>query len=94
MRTLLLVMLVGCAGPATYRISESEAAPRPHAGEVLASNDPLEAETHVHAADEHVDPVCGMKVTESSAVGSVTRDGKTYFFCSKGCQSSFEKGAK
>lgn len=36
------------------------------------------------------DPVCGMQVDPKSAAGSVERDGKTYYFCSAGCQQQFE----
>ncbi|MHB1527320.1 MAG: YHS domain-containing protein [Candidatus Dormibacteria bacterium] len=36
------------------------------------------------------DPVCGMVIEDSSATGSVTRDGTTYFFCSGSCQERFE----
>jgi YHS domain-containing protein len=37
------------------------------------------------------DPVCQMKVDESSAAGQSTYEGKTYYFCSPGCQEAFEK---
>lgn len=37
------------------------------------------------------DPVCGMNVDESEAAASVTRDGKTYYFCSSGCKATFER---
>lgn len=36
------------------------------------------------------DPVCAMTVDPKGAVGSTERDGKTYFFCSAGCQKQFE----
>ncbi|MGV3624866.1 MAG: YHS domain-containing protein [Archangium sp.] len=93
MRPFLLLLLTACAGPAPYRIAEADAAPRPRAAEVLASNDPLTAETGVEAVDEehHHDPVCGMTVDPKTANGgSVTQDGKTYFFCSLGCRKAFE----
>lgn len=97
----LLLLLTACARPAPYRIAETEAAPRPPAAEVLASGDPLAAETgvkavdgdehHHHHHDETVDPVCGMTVDPKTAKGgSVTRDGKTYVFCSPGCRKAFE----
>jgi len=35
-----------------------------------------------------LDPVCGMRVSPSKALRS-TFDGKTYFFCSPGCQQKF-----
>jgi YHS domain-containing protein len=38
-----------------------------------------------------VDPVCGMTVTKEGAAGSATYQGKTYYFCSAACKTSFEK---
>ena len=37
-----------------------------------------------------VDPVCGMEVDVSSAAGSATFDGTTYYFCEDGCRRDFE----
>jgi P-type Cu+ transporter len=36
-----------------------------------------------------IDPVCGMKVDPSAAAATVEFDGKTYYFCSKGCAKKF-----
>jgi P-type Cu+ transporter len=36
-----------------------------------------------------VDPVCGMKVLPPKAAGSVEHSGRTWYFCSKGCQAKF-----
>jgi Cu+-exporting ATPase len=36
------------------------------------------------------DPVCGMDVKEDSPFVT-TYDGNTYYLCSEGCKSSFEK---
>jgi YHS domain-containing protein len=38
-----------------------------------------------------IDPVCGMEVDPQSAAGQATYDGKTYYFCSLGCQQQFER---
>src|SRR5713226_4740363 len=38
-----------------------------------------------------IDPVCGMTVDPAKAAGQVNHQGKTYFFCSKGCAARFEK---
>ena len=38
----------------------------------------------------HRDPVCGMTVTAEGAAGRVEHEGRTYLFCSKGCQQKFE----
>ncbi|KPN62858.1 haloacid dehalogenase [Aliiroseovarius crassostreae] len=35
------------------------------------------------------DPVCGMEVTQSSDVRTVSYDGQDFFFCSDGCQAKF-----
>jgi heavy metal translocating P-type ATPase len=40
------------------------------------------------------DPVCGMSVNPSEAEHKATFGGKTYFFCSKGCQSKFMANAE
>src|SRR6202165_3988445 len=37
------------------------------------------------------DPVCGMTVDSESTDHRSIRDGRTYYFCSAGCQDSFEK---
>lgn len=37
------------------------------------------------------DPVCGMDVDEKSAAGTSEYNGKTYYFCSKGCKTAFDK---
>src|SRR3954468_11290036 len=38
---------------------------------------------------QHVDPVCGMTVTPSSAAGSFEHNGTTYYFCSEHCRKKF-----
>ena len=37
------------------------------------------------------DPVCGMKVDKQNPKGTHEHDGQTYYFCSPGCERSFEK---
>ena len=37
------------------------------------------------------DPVCGMTVDEARAAGTSAYQGKTYYFCSAGCKTSFDK---
>ncbi len=37
------------------------------------------------------DPVCGMEVDEKEAAANGEHEGKTYYFCSKGCQETFDK---
>jgi len=42
-------------------------------------------------ADLVHDPVCGMTVDPATATEKLEYGGATYFFCSSGCRSSFEK---
>jgi Cu+-exporting ATPase len=37
------------------------------------------------------DPVCGMDINPETAAGQSEYEGETYYFCSLGCQRSFEK---
>lgn len=39
---------------------------------------------------KHKDPVCGMGVEPGKQAGTADHDGKTYYFCSAGCQSKFQ----
>ena len=36
------------------------------------------------------DVVCGMQVDPAKAAGSSEHNGKTYYFCSKGCKAKFD----
>jgi len=36
------------------------------------------------------DVVCGMQVDPATAAGTSQYQGKTYYFCSKGCQARFD----
>jgi len=37
------------------------------------------------------DPICGMKVDEKNAKFKTERGGQTFYFCSAGCKSTFDK---
>jgi len=37
-----------------------------------------------------IDPVCGMEVDTESAQLNVEHDGKTYWFCGRGCMLEFQ----
>lgn len=37
------------------------------------------------------DPVCGMLVDPATADASYKYQGKTYYFCARGCKAAFEK---
>ncbi|MEO8574909.1 MAG: HAD-IC family P-type ATPase, partial [Pyrinomonadaceae bacterium] len=39
--------------------------------------------------EEFIDPICGMTVDPKSAAGTFNYEGKTYYFCSKGCLQKF-----
>jgi Cu+-exporting ATPase len=36
-----------------------------------------------------IDPVCGMEVDTTTSLLSLEHDGKTYWFCGKGCMLDF-----
>jgi YHS domain-containing protein len=37
------------------------------------------------------DLICGMQVDEKSPAGTSEYEGKTYYFCSPGCKTAFDK---
>ena len=39
----------------------------------------------------HIDPVCGMKVDDRNAAGQSNHQGQTYYFCSPGCNTTFDQ---
>ena len=45
----------------------------------------------VSASAEAVDPVCGMTATAGTSGRPLEHEGVTYYFCSAGCRSAFEK---
>jgi Cu+-exporting ATPase len=49
---------------------------------------PNDAEHHMKTAEK--DPVCGMTVDPGRAAAQSARDGKTFYFCSKGCAAKFD----
>jgi xanthine dehydrogenase accessory factor len=69
------------------------------AAAILAEIVRLKAEGELHgvavgagiaAGHEEIDPVCGMTVEVAGARYRSVHDGRTYYFCSAGCQASFE----
>jgi YHS domain-containing protein len=38
-----------------------------------------------------IDPICKMTVDESSAAGTSTYNGNTYYFCNPMCKDTFDK---
>lgn len=40
--------------------------------------------------DKLIDPICGMTVSPEAAAGEYEFDGRTYYFCSKGCLEKFK----
>jgi Cu+-exporting ATPase len=36
------------------------------------------------------DPVCGKDLQPNTAVGSINREGKTFYFCSDACKAKFD----
>lgn len=53
----------------------------------------LRLETHpFYQKDNSVlDIVCGMRIPSTSAIGSIDRDGRTFYFCSEHCKEAFIK---
>ena len=47
-------------------------------------------ETSEGETDMEKDVVCGMQVDPAKAAGSSEYNGKTYYFCSKGCKTKFD----
>lgn len=47
------------------------------------------AEKRSASMEEFIDPICGMTVDPATAAGSFNHEGKTYYFCSKGCLQKF-----
>ena len=43
------------------------------------------------AQTTHVDPVCGMQVTDYTAAGQSTYKGQIYYFCSLADKETFDK---
>jgi len=37
------------------------------------------------------DPICGMMIESTKAAGTSLFQGKTFYFCSTGCRTTFEK---
>jgi xanthine dehydrogenase accessory factor len=57
---------------------------------VAAATPAMEPEPAPPAAPEAIDPVCGMTVVIADARYQTEYDGKTWYFCSRGCQARFE----
>ncbi len=47
--------------------------------------------TEENKKSEFIDPICGMTVAPETAAGSLEHDGKTVYFCSKGCLKKYKK---
>jgi YHS domain-containing protein len=48
----------------------------------------MKTQETVHMAK---DPVCGMEVDPANAAGKSEYQGETYYFCSPGCKTAFDK---
>jgi YHS domain-containing protein len=47
-----------------------------------------------HPEDEGMtktDPICGMQVDRNEAAGRSEYQGRSYYFCSKGCKRTFDQ---
>ena len=45
---------------------------------------------HEATGNEVTDPVCGMRIRPQDAAGTSEFDGRTIYFCSKGCKQAFD----
>lgn len=43
-----------------------------------------------HTLEKVTDPVCGMTVDRATAAASTEYEGRTYYFCSQTCATSFK----
>jgi Cu+-exporting ATPase len=41
--------------------------------------------------EKHLDPVCHMWITAEEAVATSEYEGKTIYFCARGCKVAFDK---
>ncbi len=60
---------------------------RPHADRVMWLEDGLFKEM----AAMEIDPTCGMSIERDKAAATLSREGKTYYFCSRGCAREFSE---
>src|SRR3989344_5152234 len=88
------------ANPAAYAQAEAKVIPMKMAvGQSHAAQGRANAAGHAHAhaapapkakpADMAKDPICGMVVEKAKAL-KTERAGRAYYFCSSGCQRTFE----
>jgi YHS domain-containing protein len=62
-------------------------------GESVARSAPNRTQRQGRASEANeIDPICGMTVRPDRAAATSVRDGKTYYFCSKGCKERFDAG--
>lgn len=58
-------------------------------GAMPVEQEPIPKKKTEGAKDMAKDPICGMVVSKATALKS-ERGGRTYYFCSAGCQKTFE----
>ncbi len=77
------------ANPAKYAVIDKAAQNRHHDQHHGHHHEMREATASITAGDKAKDPICGMMVEKSTAL-KTERGGRTYYFCSAGCQRTFE----
>lgn len=75
--------------PAKYAGSGEASHSHDHAQHHGHDHGMSEAKTSIAAGDKAKDPICGMMVDKSTAL-KTERAGRSYYFCSVGCQRTFE----
>lgn len=74
---------------AAYTPAEIAASVLAELVDVRSGTDRFGAETEADADAAATDPVCGMAVDPADAAATVDHDGRTYYFCCRGCADSF-----
>ena len=77
------------ANPAKYAEGGRASAEASHGHNHAHNHGMSEAKASIAAGEKAKDPICGMMVDKSTAL-KTERAGRTYFFCSIGCQRTFE----
>jgi len=55
----------------------------------ISREKPTDEELNAPGKQTEIDPICGMTVNPETAAGSFQHEGRTYYFCSKGCLQKF-----
>ena len=82
---------IGASAPEEIALSVLAALVK-HRREAGADDNAMDKEEQ--SVDTATDPVCGMRVEIAGAEYTASHQGRDYYFCCAGCQSSFEKNPR